>query len=292
MRSAPFALLASVALLLAACSKTPHVKVGSKRGTEQVILGEIIAQHLSHRLDEPVDKNFEMGETESVHTALISGELDLYPEYSGSALTNIIKTAMSSKEPTLVYDRVQTVYRDQYALRFMPPLGFVSRTGAVVTAKTAADRKVTNLSQAEAMDGMVLAYSGDFNTRPDGMPVLMSSYRLPVKGLPVLSEPKQIYSMLRNGQVSFIMARNTDGALRDSAFQFIEDDRNVFPPYQAGVAVRKSSLSAHPKLESALHELEGKISLEQIRSMNAQVDIDHKPAASVAADFLNQAGLK
>jgi osmoprotectant transport system substrate-binding protein len=288
-RVCPAALLCMLALgaLLTSCgsSKKPII-VGSKNQTEQMVLGEIIAQHLEHRLGRSVERRLGLGDTPVLYQALISGAVGIYPEYTGQIESGILKE-QASPDPQIVLSRVRG-QMDMMQIEVLDLLGFDNPSAIAVRAQN--EQKIATLSDAAKVGKRwKLGISYEFQSRPDGLQALLS-YRIPMDS-PRILDQKQLFPALAKGEVDMIATRATDGRLtRD--FKILADDLSVFPPYEACLLVRKDVLAAEPALRSALAELSGKISADTIRKLNAEVDLNNRPAATVAGEFLSQAGLK
>jgi glycine betaine/choline ABC-type transport system substrate-binding protein len=281
------------ACLLAACggSKKPVV-VGSKAETEQMVLGEIVAQHLERRLGRKVEHRTGLGGTAILYQSILSGEIGIYPEYTGLIESEILKEPANA-DPQIVTARVRGQL-DMLQLELLDPLGFDNPTAMVVSANGA--EKIASLSDAantaKTDRRWKLGFTSEFQSRSDGLKAL-ASYHLPMAP-PRILDGKQLFAALEKGDVDMIAARATDGHLLSPGWKILADDRDpkVFPAYQACLLVRKDLIAAEPGLRPALAELSGKISAETMRKLNAEVDVEHRPLASVAADFLTQAGLK
>ena len=279
------------ALALAGCSGGPRaIRVGSKNFTEQVILGEIAAQHLENKLHAAVDRRLNLGGTLLAHQALAAGQIDLYPEYTGTALMAILKLPPAT-DPQAVYERVRSAYA-RLELAWMPPLGFNNGFAMVIRGAEARARKLSTLSDAASYrPGWTLGVGYEFLTRPDGFPALMSTYHLPVQGDPKSMDLGLLYQALAQGRVNMAAGSDTDGMIQALDVRVLQDDKRAFPPYQAALVVREQALAAHSGLREALANLSGKITVEDMRAMNRAVDGDHRPVAEVARAFLRRAGL-
>jgi glycine betaine/choline ABC-type transport system substrate-binding protein len=277
-------------LLLAACSGKHAITVGSKNFTEQVVLGEIVAQHLEHRLGEKVDRKLDLGGTLLAHEALLKGSIDLYPEYTGTALTNVLKRPPSS-DPAAVLEAVRTAYRSQWNLEWLAPLGFNNTFAIAVRGGDAKSRQVRSLSDAARYKpGWTLGVGYEFLRRPDGLPGLLHTYSLPLKGSPVSMDLGLLYQALQQGKVDMVAGSETDGMLSVLNVQVLEDDRHYFPPYQAALVVRAAAL-ADARVRQALDELAGKLTDTAMRRLNYAVDGSHQSVREVAAKFLAESGL-
>jgi osmoprotectant transport system substrate-binding protein len=281
----------SAFLLLAGCSSQHRVIVGSKNFTEQVILGEIIAQHLENRLHQPVVRKLNLGGTLLAHQALLARDIDVYPEYTGTAFTNILKRS-GVTDPAVVLDRVRTEYATGMQVDWLDPLGFSSTFAMTVRGDDARSRHLATLSDAAADPaGFTLGAGYEFLTRPDGYPLLTNTYPIKWNAAPKSMDLGLVYTALTQKQVSMVAANSTDGLLNKLDVKVLKDDKQAFPPYQACILVRSDTLAANPDIRKTLSELSGKISDNAMRAMNYAVDVEHKQVRDVARDFLEKAGL-
>jgi osmoprotectant transport system substrate-binding protein len=278
-------------LLLTGCSSRHRVIVGSKNFTEQVILGEIIAEHLENRLHQPVERKLNLGGTLLAYQAMLSHDIDLYPEYTGTAFTNILKRS-GVTDPVVVLDRVRSEFATGMHMDWLDPLGFSSTFAMTVRGEDARSRHLATLSDAAADPaGFTLGAGYEFLTRPDGYPVLATNYPIKWNAAPKSMDLGLLYSALSQKQVSMVAANSTDGLLSKMDVKVLKDDKQVFPPYQACIVVRSDTLAQNPDLRKTLSELSAKISDENMRAMNYAVDVEHKQVRDVARDFLQKAGL-
>jgi osmoprotectant transport system substrate-binding protein len=284
-----------VALLsLCGCSRPgakPPIRVGSKNFTEQVVLGEIIAQHLEHRLHRSVERSLNLGGTLLAHQALVSGQIDLYPEYTGTALTAILKDPIDT-DPASVLARVRSEYDRRFHADWLDPLGIDDTFAMVLNGPQARAQRLETLTDAsQAAEPWMLGVGYEFEQRADGLPALEKTYRLRWKGAPKTMDLGLLYKAMEQGQVTMIAANSTDGMLSKMDLRVLRDDRRAFPPYQVCIVARQDALKEIPGLRAALVELSGKFTNQQMQNLNFQVDAQHRSVADVAAEFLRQAGL-
>lgn len=269
-------------------SSKKTIVVGSKNGTEQTLLGEIVSQHLERRLGRTVTRRLGMGETAILYQSIISGEVGIYPEYTGLIASEILKE-VANPDPQIILARVRQEMARRDQIEVLDPLGFDNPTTIVV--RVADGEKIATLTDAAGREKRWKpGVTYEFQTRPDGLKEL-ASYRLPISAPRVL-EVKQLYTALEQGDVDMIAARSTDGPLVSPNWKVLADDRKVFPSYEACLLIRQDLMAAEPTLRPALVELSGKITADTMRKLNAEVDLKMRPAATVAAEFLAQAGLK
>jgi glycine betaine/choline ABC-type transport system substrate-binding protein len=277
------ALLGLIVLLTACTSSKPTIVVASKNFTEQVILGEIIAAQIERRLHIDVDRKLNLGGTLLAHEALTSGSIDVYPEYTGTALTEVLRRPIE-KDAAVVLDRVRQGYQALH-VTWLAPFGFNNTFAMVMLAKTANENGVRTLSDAAAKPWR-LGVGYEFTQRPDGLTGLVQTYGLKIEGDPVVMDLGLLYAALKTDRVDLAAANATDGMLGHPEFVMLEDDRRYFPPYECAIAVRDETLKRFPDLRAALAELSGRITGPAMRRMNEQVDIDHRMPADVAREFL------
>ncbi len=274
-------IIAGLSLLLAGCGSSGRVVVGSKNFTEQVILGEIVAQRLE-RAGMKVDRKLNLGGTLLAHQALVSGQIDLYPEYTGTALTAVLKLPVS-RDAAEVENRVRREYRARWKIEWLPSLGFNNTFAMVI------DSGFETLSQAAGRkQGWKLGVGYEFLTRPDGLPGLIETYRLPLAGTPLSMDLGLLYQALKQKQVDMVAGSATDGLIAAMGLTALRDDKSYFPPYEAALAVRGAALESHAGLSAALTGLAGKISTVAMRNMNYAVDGQHRAVRDVARDFLDR----
>lgn len=275
-----------IALAAAGCSHPARVVVGSKNFTEQLVLGEILAQHLEGRLAIRVERRLNLGGTLLAHEALVRGDIDLYPEYTGTALTAVVKLPPAGGAAE-VFKRVRAEYRRRWKLDWLPPLGFDNSFAMAVRGPTARAGHLQTLSDASRRKAPWRLGSGyEFLERPDGLRGLITTYGLRVEGSPVTMDLGLLFQALENSQVDMIAANATDGQLAALDATVLRDDKGYFPPYQCAVVAREESLARFPALRPALEELTGRITDRAMRELNHQVEGERRPVAEVAAGFL------
>lgn len=276
-------------IVLASCSTKPRVTVGSKNFTEQVLLAEIIAQQIERRTSIEVERKIDLGGTLLAHEALKSGSIDLYPEYTGTALTAILKKPVS-KDPKAVLAEVREGYA-QWHLTWLAPFGFNNTFAMVVRTELARQEHLTNLSTAASRaQPWRLGVGYEFVERPDGLDGLKKAYGLRINGEPVTMDLGLLYPALRNGTIEMGAGSETDAYLTDPGFSVLADDKHYFPPYECAIVVRDQTLKNFPQLKPVLEELSGRISDKTMRQLNAAVDRDHRSLADVAREFLARGG--
>jgi osmoprotectant transport system substrate-binding protein len=275
------ALVACLSLLAVSCGGHSGIVVGSKNFTEQVLLGEIVAQQIERMLKIPVVRKLDLGGTMLAHEALAHGSLDLYPEYTGTALTEVLKQPIA-RDPQGVLEAVRTAYERQWQLAWLAPFGF-NNTFAMIVRR---DAGVSTLSAAARVHAWRLGMGYEFRQRPDGLDGLLKTYSLRLSGAPLEMDLGLLYSALQNRKVDLIAANSTDGLISTLPVSALDDDRHYFPPYQCAVVVRETTLARYPRLRAVLEQLSGKIPDATMRRLNYEVDGRHRRATEVAEEFL------
>jgi osmoprotectant transport system substrate-binding protein len=276
----------ALAASIGGCGGKPAaVVVGSKNLTEQTILGEILAQQIERRLHVKVARKLNLGGTLLAHQALKSGEIDLYPEYSGTALTAVLKQR-PMQDPAAVLTAVRALYRSEWKLDWLQPLGFDNTFAMIVAGKEARASRLKTLSDAAAAHPWRMGVGYEFAGRPDGLDGLLSTYGLHMAATPQSMDLGLLYTALEGGQVDMIAASATDGQIAKMDVAVLDDDKHYFPPYQCAVVVRQEAESRLPGLRAVLDELSGKISDVEMRKLNYAVDVEHRPEWKVAGEFL------
>jgi len=283
--------------LLTACgpSRENRIVVGSKNFTEQLILGEIIAQQIETKTHLPVERRFYLAGTYICHQAILGGRIDIYPEYTGTALTAVLKEKPDrnpDKAREKVYDQVRTEYEKQFNLAVGPPLGFNDTFAIEIRGDDARRLGLKTISQAATYTPKWRAGFGyEFMERPDGYKGLAATYGLHFADNPRIMDLGLLTRALKDKQVDLIAGNTTDGLIPALDLFVLEDDKHYFPPYEAVPIIRQETLSRHPEVKQALDELAGKISDTEMRQLNYAVDGQHRDVKDVVRKFMREKGL-
>jgi osmoprotectant transport system substrate-binding protein len=280
------AFVPAVFALFGCVNRRNTIVVGSKNFPEQAILGEILAQQIEAQTGLRVERRFYLSGTYICHQALLAGRIDLYVEYTGTALTAILKKTPDS-DPQTVFNQVRDGYAQRFGLIVEPPLGFNDSFAIAVRTDDARRHGVHTISDAAKYAPLWRPGFGyEFQERPDGYDGLVKTYGLKFAAAPRIMDLGLLYRALLARQVDMVAANTTDGQLVTGAFTVLTDDKHYFPPYEAVPVVRSEVLQEHPAIANALIELSGKISDKDMRQMNYEVIGEHKDAAVVASEFL------
>jgi osmoprotectant transport system substrate-binding protein len=275
--------------LPAACRKSssPHLTIGSKFFTEQVLLAELLAQHIEARTGIHVERKTNLGGTLLVHKALLAGELDLYVEYTGTALTAVLHESPAPGESSAtIYARVKEKYARQFHLDLTEPLGFANSFAMVVRSSDAAQYQLRTMSDlVRVAPKFRLGVGYEFLERPDGFPGWSARYNLHFAAPPSVMDLGLLYRALVDHHVDIVAGNSTDGLIDTLQLVPLDDNLHYFPPYDAVPVVRQDALAKFPQLRQALADLGGKISADEMRRLNAQVDAGQRDPATVIRAF-------
>jgi osmoprotectant transport system substrate-binding protein len=294
--------IVSLALLvwLTACAppRSSRITIGAKNFTEQVVLGEMLAQEIEAVTGEPVDRRFYLAGSYLCQQAMVSGRIDGYVEYTGTALTAILKQPLppiGQRNEATVFREVSALYASKYKIKVGRGLGFEDTFAMVVRGDDAKRLGVTTVTDAvktaPTPEGWRLGVGYEFQSRPDGLRGLEETYGLKFAGEPRTMDLGLLYRALSNNQVDMVAGNSTDGPIRALGFVVLEDDKHYFPPYEAVPLVREDSLQRHPGIQVAMDKLAGKVSADEVRAMNYAVDSEHKDVADVVREFRRSKGL-
>lgn len=284
-----FAILTAV---LSGCAKSPaRIVVGSQSATGQVVAGEIVAQHLEHRLGRKVQRRLGIGDETVVYQELQTQQISVYPAFTSVVETEVLKE-QPSPDPDVVWERTHGELDRIAKLELFKPLGYENPPVLVVRNADAEKFKVSTIGEAAAASTKwEIGVSYQFQQRNDAVNAL-NSFNLPMAKPTRGMEPAELFPALQRGDLSMIVADSIDGQLTSPGYRVLADDRHAFAPSQACLLARQDVLTAEPQLRAFLSELTGKFTAEKMRKMSADVDLRHREPAEVAAEFLSQAGLK
>jgi osmoprotectant transport system substrate-binding protein len=275
------------------CSRprADHPVIGAKNFTEQVVLGELLAQEIEAHSKLKVERRFYLAGSYICQQALVAGRIDAFVEYTGTALTAILKQPVD-RDPVTALGTVRRLYATRYGIAVGEPLGFENTFAMVIRGEDARRLKLTKLSQAAAYSPeWRLGVGYEFEQRPDGLPGLSAAYGLKFAAAPRTMDLGLLYRALNAHQVDMIAANSTDGPIEALGLTVLGDDRHYFPPYQAVPLVRAEALKRWPEIGVALQALAGRITAKDMRGMNEAVDGGHRDPAEVVREFRGRKGL-
>jgi osmoprotectant transport system substrate-binding protein len=274
---------------MAGCGLKPSGStVGSKNFTEQLVLGELLAQYLEMTSKVPIERRFYLAGSYISHQALLAGRIDMYVEYTGTALAAILKKPFTS-DHTKVFDEIKQEYARRWNLEVMPSLGFDNTFAMAMRGQHARKLGIKALSQlAPFAPQMRLGVGYEFLERPDGYKGLVSKYGLRFSETPRVMDLGLLYRALQNQQVDIVAGSNTDGLIAALDLVVLADDEHYFPPYEAVPIVRRECLEKFPAIGNALQRLSGRITEQDMRRLNYAVDGEKKDVVAVVREFLNE----
>jgi osmoprotectant transport system substrate-binding protein len=282
------AVLATIVILGVSCesSRRDRIVVGSKNFTESFVLGELIAQQIEAHTSLKVERRFYLAGTYICQQAMLAGRVDVYPEYTGTALTAILKQQATS-DKAQVYQRVKSEYESRFGLTLGPSLGFNDTFAMEIRGEDARRLNIRTLSEAARYAPQWRAGFGyEFMERPDGYPGLAKAYGLRFAEQPRTMDLGLLARALKDHQIDLAAGNATDGLIPALDLVALEDDRHYFPPYEAVPVIRQQTTNDHPEVARALGDLAGKISDEEMQQMNFAVDGKHRDTQEVVREFL------
>jgi osmoprotectant transport system substrate-binding protein len=291
LRSIVFVFVISlIALFWLSCShpRSDRIVVGSKNFTESLILAELMAQQIEAHTSLKVERRFYLAGTYICQQAILAGRVDMYPEYTGTALTAILKQKPGGNEQS-VYQQVKSEYEQHFALTLGPPFGFNDTFAMEIRGEDARRLHITTLSQAAAFAPQWRAGFGyEFMERPDGFQGLAATYGLHFAERPRVMDLGLLARALKDHQIDLAAGNATDGLIPALDLFVLEDDRHYFPPYEAVPVMREQAISQHPEIGPLIAELGDTISNEEMQQLNYAVDGQHRDAKDVVRDFLRK----
>jgi glycine betaine/choline ABC-type transport system substrate-binding protein len=277
---------ALLAIGVSGCNRSEEgpLRIGSKNFSEQVLLGEIAAQGLEAR-GVRVDRRLNLGGTFVCHQALVAGELDLYPEYTGTAFTAILKRRPVS-DPQALREAVEAEYRKQWNLVWSPPLGFENTFALVMRGEDARRLGIRKISDLAAHASSIRPGFGyEFLEREDGYPGLVKTYGLAFAERPAQMDLGLLYPALESKKVDLVAGNSTDGLIDAIGGVVLEDDRRYFPPYEAAFILRGEAWN-RPVVRAFFESLAGVLDAQTMRKLNAAADKDKRRPEDIAKEFL------
>ena len=283
------AMIVTLSTLLSSCGTRPgdrHIVIGSKNFTEQIVLAELLSQAIHARTGIEVEPRTNLGGSLICQAAILSGAIDLYVEYTGTALTAVLHESPSGNQAE-VYARVKRDYASRFNLEVTEPLGFENTFALVIRGEDARTLKLKSISDiAPFAPKWKIGIGYEFMERPDGYHGLVVAYHLHFEGPPRVMELGLFYRALQEKKVDIVAGNSTDGVISALGFVVLEDDRHYFPPYDAVPVVREDTIKKFPELRAVLRVLGGKISADEMRRLNYAVDGEHRDVKQVVREFL------
>jgi len=280
-------------VLIVGCkpSHSGRIVIGSKNFTEQVILAEFMAQHIESRLHVPVERRFYLAGSYIAHQAVLADRIDIYPEYTGTALTAILNES-PNWDANEVFNKVREQYEKRFHLTVTQPFGFNNSFAMVMRGEDARKLGISRLSQAKAFAPQWTFGCGyEFLERPDGYQGFVRRYGLFFAGKPRVMDLGLLYRALKDHQIDLAAGNGTDGLIAALDMTVLQDDLHYFPPYEAVPVVNDDVMRRFPELASSLEELADTISDDEMRRLNYALDGEHRDVVEVVKEFREKKGL-
>lgn len=285
------ALVLAVALRAQADEDAPRIAIGSKNFTENRLLAEIMAQLIEDRTDLVVERRTNLGGTKVVFAALRSGEIDLYPEYTGTGWAIHLGNEERVTDPLRAYVHVDREFRRRWELEWLEPFGFGNSYGLAMPRARAEELGITRISDLRGHAAELRAgFSHEFLDRADGWSGLRAAYDLELQEVRGM-EHGLAYTAIASERIDLVDTWTTDGKLVRYPLRLLEDDRHFFPPYDCAPVARMGTLARHPELEGVLSRLAFRVPAERMQALNAAVEDEGRSFSAVAHDFLHAEGL-
>jgi osmoprotectant transport system substrate-binding protein len=281
----PLILIVTLPWFTACRAPKPQIVIGSKFFTEQVVLAELLAQHIEARTGVHVERKTNLGGTLLVHKAMQAGQVDLYVEYTGTALNAVLNESPTG-DSSAVYQRVTQLYGQRFNFEVTEPLGFENTFAMVIRGEDAQRLHLHRMSDLVAVaPEWRIGVGFEFLERSDGFRGWSERYGLHFPQQPSVMDLGLIYRALQDHKVDIVAGNSTDGVIDSLHLVILEDDRHYFPPYDAAPIVRRATLEKFPQLRGTLAELGGKISGSDMRHLNYLVDGEQRDVAAVVREY-------
>ncbi|GGA90227.1 osmoprotectant update ABC transporter permease/substrate-binding subunit OpuFB [Ornithinibacillus halotolerans] len=268
-----------------------RIVIAGKLGSEPEILINMYKILIEDETNLIVELEPSLGKTSFLFNALQSGSIDIYPEFTGTAVSQFLNETAVSNDRQEVYQQAYDGLLEQFDLVFLQPMQFNNTYALAVSSQFAEIHQVETISDLRGIEEDVKAgFTLEFTDREDGYIGIQNLYGLVFPDL-VTMEPKLRYNAIEQGDINLLDAYSTDSELRRYNLTVLQDDLELFPPYQGAPLLRKETLESFPELEDILNQLAGKITDDEMREMNYQVAVEGKSASEVAREFLEDEGL-
>ncbi|GAM14423.1 osmoprotectant update ABC transporter permease/substrate-binding subunit OpuFB [Mesobacillus selenatarsenatis] len=268
-----------------------EIVIGGKLGSEPEILINMYKLLIEEETDHSVQLKPGLGKTSFVFTALENGNIDIYPEFTGTAISEFLKETASSTSRAEVYQQAKEGMSKKFDMKMLQPMDYNNTYALAVPKQLANENGLKTISDLKAIESSLKAgFTLEFSDREDGYKGIKKLYGLNLPSL-ITMEPKLRYRAVKNGEINLVDAYSTDSELQRYKLVVLEDDKNLFPPYQGAPLLRAETAEKYPEVVKALNKLGGKITDDEMRKMNYQVNVEGKSAEETAREYLRNAGL-
>ncbi|MBT2686536.1 osmoprotectant update ABC transporter permease/substrate-binding subunit OpuFB [Bacillus sp. ISL-37] len=267
-----------------------EIVIGGKLGSEPEILINMYKLLIEEETDHSVQMKPGLGKTSFVFTALENGNIDIYPEFTGTAISEFLKETASSTSREEVYQQAKEGMKKEFEMEMLQPMDYNNTYALAVPKQLAIENGLKTISDLKAIESSLKAgFTLEFSDREDGYKGIKKLYGLKLPSL-ITMEPKLRYRAVKNGEINLVDAYSTDSELQRYKLVVLEDDKNLFPPYQGAPLLRAETAEKYPEIVKALNKLAGKITDDEMRKMNYQVNVEGKSAEETAREYLLEAG--
>jgi glycine betaine/choline ABC-type transport system substrate-binding protein len=285
------AIISTCVLFSCEAPRSSRIIIASKNFTESMILGELMAQQIEQHTSLKVERRFYLAGTYICHQGMLAGRIDIYPEYTGTALTAILKQKPESNR-NHAYEQMKAEYAKRFGLSLGPSFGFNDTFAMEIRGEDARRLNIKTLSEAAAYAPQWRAGFGyEFMERPDGFRGLAAAYGLRFAAPPRVMDLGLLARALQDHQIDLAAGNTTDGLIPTLDLYVLEDDRHYFPPYDAVPIIRSEVLTGHPEIGVVLAAFAGKISDREMQQLNYAVDGQRRDVKDVAREFLQNKGM-
>lgn len=269
------------------------IVIAGKEFTEQFILAHIMGEYLQENTDMDVEVKDGLGGVFVLHEAMKKGEIDMYIEYTGTALENVIEQEFDPEmSPEEIYKLTKEMYEDEFNMTWLEPLGFNNTYTLAMRSELYNELDIETYSELKKYTpDLIFGADSEFFERDDGYDGLLAAYEFEDFADKVSIEPDLMYEAAEKGEVDIIDAFATDARIDQFNLEVLDDDKGFFPPYDAAIVIRNEILELNPELEDVLNELGGLLDDDRMRELNGRVNLEGKKAKEVAIEFLKEEGL-
>lgn len=268
-----------------------EIVIGGKLGSEPEILINMYKLLIEEETDHSVELKPGLGKTSFVFNALKNGDIDIYPEFTGTAISEFLKETAVSTNRLEVYQQAKEGMKKQFSMDMLQPMDYNNTYALAVPEQLAKENNIKSISDLKSIESMLKAgFTLEFSDREDGYKGIQKLYGLNIPNL-ITMEPKLRYRTIKDGGINLVDAYSTDSELQQYNLIVLEDDKNLFPPYQGAPLLRAETAEKYPEIVQALNKLAGKINDDEMRKMNYQVNVEGKSAEETAREYLIKAGL-
>lgn len=293
LQIAGVAIIAAVLIIVLPMVATPKkdIVIGAKLGPEPTILINMYKILIEKNTDLNVKLEPDLGKTTFVFHALKSKDIDIYPEFTGTAITTFLKEEAQSTDEQKVYEQARSGMKEEFNMVMLKPMQYNNTYALAVPEATAKKYDLANISDLKPVaDKMKAGFTLEFTDRQDGYKGIQQKYNLTFPHLKTMA-PKLRYRAIKKGEVNVIDAYSTDAEIREYNLKVLKDDKHLFPPYQGAPLLRAETVEKYPEIKKALNKLAGKITDDQMREMNYKVGVKNQSPEKVAREFLKKQDL-